>query len=84
MRAISFLGVLLFCAACAPTTALEQEERDYRRIEYRETVFLPASRACSRAGGFMILEDLMRSGYRPETLTYNEMRLAIARGCAGT
>ena len=83
MRFISLLGVLLACTACAPTTGLEKEERDYRRIEYRETVFLPATRACSRAGGFIILEDSMHSGYRPESLTYNEMRLAVARGCGG-
>ena len=84
MRFVSLLGVLLACTACAPTSGLEKEERDYRRIEYRETVFLPASRACSRAGGFMILEDAMHSGYQPERLTYNEMRLAVARGCGGT
>jgi hypothetical protein len=60
------------------------EDRQYKRIEYLETVFLPASQACNRAGGFMIFEDPSKYGKRPADLSYADMRIAVARGCAGT
>lgn len=52
--------------------------QDYERAEYFETVYLPATQACSRAGGFMIFESA-GSG----TMTYADMRTAVARGCSG-
>ena len=50
-------GVLLLCAGCANTGDHGREAARYQRVEYFETVFLPASEACRKAGGFMIFED---------------------------
>ena len=49
----------------------------------RDTVFLPASEACRKAGGFMIFEDPNDSAGRYPTMSYSDMRLALARGCGG-
>jgi hypothetical protein len=76
------MGVLMVCAGCAHTG--DREGLEYTRVEYFETVFQPASEACSRAGGFMIFEDPSDMVSRNPRLSYADMRLAIARGCAGT
>lgn len=83
MRHVYLLGVVLVCAACAPTSELERESREYQRIDYFESVFLPVSRACYRAGGFMIFEDTARAPARYDNLSYSDMRMAVMRGCAG-
>jgi hypothetical protein len=76
-------GVLLLCAGCAHTGDYGREGVKYQRVEYFETVFLPASEACRKAGGFMIFEDPTDSAGGRSALSYPDMRLAIARGCAG-
>ena len=79
MRYVFLIGAILLCSACGHTSGIQHDELQYKRIEYFETVFQPASAACDRAGGFMIFEDPRRGS----ALSYNEMRLAVARGCAG-
>lgn len=83
MKIFSLLVALMMCSACVQMSDLEQEERDYRRVEYFQTVFLPVSQACSRAGGFMIFEDTARNSSRHYDLSYTDMKIAVARGCAG-
>lgn len=83
MRHVYLLGIILLCAACAPTSELERESREYQRVDYFESVFLPASQACYRAGGFMIFEDTSRDTTRYDDLSYSDMRMAVMRGCAG-
>ena len=83
MRYAFLLGAMILCSACGHTSGFQSEEYQYKRAEYLETVFLPATAACDRAGGFMIFEDPRRGNVRNDGLTYNEMRLAVARGCAG-
>ena len=84
MRFFSLLAALMICSGCAQTTGIDREDRQYKRIEYLETVYLPASQACSKAGGFMIFDDPAGYGKRPVDLSYADMRIAVARGCAGT
>lgn len=79
MKYVVLIGAMVLCSACGHTSGLQSEELQYKRIEYFETVFQPATAACDRAGGFMIFEDARRGS----GLSYNEMRLAVARGCAG-
>lgn len=76
-------GVLLLCAGCANTGDHGREAARYQRVEYFETVFLPASEACRKAGGFMIFEDPTDAVGGRATLSYPDMRLAMARGCGG-
>ena len=76
-------GVILLCAGCAHTGDHGRENAKYQRVEYFETVFLPASEACRKAGGFMIFEDPTDAVDTPSGLSYPDMRLAIARGCGG-
>jgi hypothetical protein len=76
-------SVLLICAGCAHTGDHGREDARYQRVEYFETVFLPASEACRKAGGFMIFEDPTNAADGRSTLSYPDMRLAIARGCGG-
>ena len=83
MKNVFWLGVLLTCSACVHTTGGELADRQYQRIDYFETVFLPTSQACSRAGGFMIFEDPAANSRTAFDLSYAEMRTAVARGCAG-
>jgi hypothetical protein len=78
------MGLLAVCTGCASTGDRDREELEFTRVEYFETVFLPASEACRRAGGFMIFEDPNDTASRHQRLSYTDMRLAIARGCAGT
>jgi hypothetical protein len=80
MKYFIALGVMMACTACVHTTEAEREEQEFTRVEYYETVFQPASRACRRAGGFMIYEDPTptRAG-----MSYADMRMAMARGCSG-
>ncbi len=79
MRYLVLIAAMSLCSACGHTSGIQNEELQYKRIEYFETVFQPASAACDRAGGFMIFEDPRRDN----ALSYYEMRLAVARGCAG-
>lgn len=83
MRYTVLIGAMILCSACGHTSGLQSEELQYKRIDYFETVFQPASVACHRAGGFMIFEDTRRSSGRHADLSYNDMRMAVARGCAG-
>ena len=83
MKLVVALGALLACSACSTISGVDGQEVEYRRIEYLETVFLPATRACDRAGGFMIFEDPADALRTPAGLSYADMRLAIARGCGG-
>ncbi len=76
-------GVILLCAGCAHTGDHGRENAKYQRVDYFETVFLPASEACRKAGGFMIFEDPTDAVDSPSGLSYPDMRLAIARGCGG-
>ena len=62
MRFFSLLAVLMICSGCAQTTGIDREDRHYKRIEYLETVYLPASQACSKAGGVMISTTLPGMG----------------------
>ena len=78
------IGILVACAGCAHTGDHGREDAQYQRVEYFETVFLPASEACRKAGGFMIFEDPADTAGRYPTMSYPDMRLAIARGCSGT
>ncbi len=75
------ISLLLVGAGCAHTG--DRDDVEFTRIEYFETVFLPASEACRRAGGFMIFEDPTDTAGRIGALSYPDMRLAMARGCAG-
>ena len=77
-------GLLVLCTACAHTGDRDREGLEYARVEYFETVFLPATEACRRAGGFMIFEDGADTASRHARLSYSDMRLAVSRGCAGT
>ena len=83
MRHFYILATLLVCTACANNNQFNAEELEYKRIEYYETVFLPASQQCSRAGGFMIFEDAFRRQNETAGLSYGDMRMAVARGCGG-
>ena len=76
-------SILLICAGCAHTGDYGREDAKYQRMEYFETVFLPASEACRKAGGFMIFEDPTDAVGGRAPLSYPDMRLAMARGCAG-
>lgn len=84
MKIVTTMLVLLACTACAHTDRLDRDDRLYRQFEYRETVYMPATEACERMGGFMIFEDPGGHVGNPDRLTYADMRLAVARGCAGT
>ena len=75
--------IMVACTGCAYTGDRGSEDTQYQRVEYFETVFLPASEACRKAGGFMIFEDPSDSAGRYPTMSYADMRLAIARGCGG-
>ncbi len=77
------IGILVVCTGCAHTGDHGREDAQYQRVEYFETVFLPASEACQKAGGFMIFEDPSDTAGRYPTMSYADMRLAIARGCGG-
>ena len=83
MRIIVQLSVLLACTACVHTTDVSSEALEYRRVDYFEAVFLPASQACNRAGGFMIFDGSADGNARLSGLSYADMRMAVARGCAG-
>ena len=83
MRLLYILAALLVCTACANTNQFAAEEHEYKRIEYYEAVFLPASQQCSRAGGFMIFEDAFPRQNETGGLSYGDMRMAVARGCGG-
>ena len=56
-RFLVTISILVACSGCAHTGDNGREDAQYQRVEYFETVFLPASEACRKAGGFMILED---------------------------
>ena len=77
------ISVLAVCAGCAHSGDQGLENAKYQRVEYFETVFLPASEACRRAGGFMVFEDPSDTVGRHPSLSYTDMRLALARGCSG-
>lgn len=83
LKSIILIVAAILCSACGHTSAVHGEELNYKRIEYFETVFQPVSTACDRAGGFMIYEDARHAAGRHIGLSYIEMRLAVARGCAG-
>ena len=83
-RFLVILSILVACTGCANTGDQSREDAQYQRVDYFETVFLPASEACRRAGGFMIFEDPSDTAGPHASLSYTEMRLAIARGCSGT
>ncbi len=83
MRYAILLSAMILCSACGHTSGIKSEELQYKRIEYFETVFQPASLACDRAGGFMIFEEAGTGSSRDAGLSYTDMRLAVARGCAG-
>lgn len=83
IRFLMTIGALSLCSACVHTADYRSEDADYTRVEYLETVFQPASEACRRAGGFMIFEDPADPATRLARLSYSDMRLAMARGCAG-
>ena len=84
MKVIPLLIILLVCTACAQTSGFDRDDREYKRIDYMEAVFLPVTRACRRAGGYMVFEDMSRNSIRPAHLTYTDMRKAVSKGCAGT
>ena len=75
------ISIMVACTGCAHTGGRGSEDTQYQRPEYFETVFLPASEACRKAGGFMIFEDPSDSAGRYPTMSYSDMRLTIARGC---
>ena len=83
MKFVVALGAILACTACTHLSGVDGLEHEMRRIEYLETVFLPATKACDRAGGFMIFEDPTDAAGAPGRLSYTDMRLAMARGCGG-
>ena len=83
-KSVVALAAILACTACTHLSGADGYEHEMRRIEYLETVYLPATKACNRAGGFMILEDPTDPATAPGRLSYTDMRLAIARGCGGT
>lgn len=83
MRIIAYLAALLACTACVHQPGLDGDSLEYRRVDYFETVFLPASQACERAGGFMIFDGPPETTTRHTGLSYADMRIAVARGCAG-
>lgn len=83
MRNFFIVGAVFICAACAQTTEIEREQREYQRIDYYETVFRPMSDACGRAGGFLIFEDTAGNSTRHADLSYADMRMAVFRGCSG-
>lgn len=83
-RFLVTISILAACACCAHTGDNGREDAQYQRVEYFETVFLPASEACRKAGRFMIFEDPSDTTGRDPTLSYTDMRLAMARGCGGT
>ena len=80
MKYLFALGVMMACTACVHTSEADREQLEYERVEYFETVYLPATQACRRAGGFMVLED---PDYGRSGLSYADMRMAMARGCSG-
>jgi hypothetical protein len=82
-RFLIAISILLVGSGCAYTGDRDRNDVEFTRIEYFETVFLPASEACRRAGGFMIFEDPTDTAVRGGALSYPDMRLAMARGCAG-
>lgn len=82
-KLVMMLGVLTAGTGCVHTTDMDRDRFEMDRIEYLETVYLPASEACSKAGGFMILEDPVDVRGAPRHLSYSNMRLAVARGCGG-
>jgi hypothetical protein len=84
IRFLAIVSVLMVCSGCAHNGGRGGEDIQYLRVEYFETVFQPASEACRKAGGFMIFEDLSDGSGRNARLSYADMRLAVARGCAGT
>lgn len=84
MRKFVFvLGAMIVSTGCVHTAGLDGEPIEERRLDYLETVYLPATKACNRAGGFMILEDTADARATPARLSYADMRLAVARGCGG-
>ena len=83
MKVFNVLWVLAICAGCAQTTAVEMADRKYQRVDYYESVFLPAAQACDRAGGFLVFGDMTSTSTRYSHLSYADMRIAVSRGCAG-
>jgi hypothetical protein len=82
-RFLVTISILVACSGCAHTGDNGGEDAQYHRVEYFETVFRPASEAYRKAGGFMIFEDPNETAGRYPTMSYSDMRLAIARGCGG-
>ena len=84
MRFTCILMALLLCAACAQTSNSQRADPEYRRVDYYQSVYLPMSQACDRAGGYMMFEGASRYNSRDEDLSYSDMRKAVLRGCLGT
>jgi hypothetical protein len=82
-RFVVTISILVACAGCAHSGGQGRQDVQYQRAEYFETVFLPASEACRKAGGFMIFEDPNDTAGTRGSLSYSDMRLAMARGCGG-
>ena len=83
MKRLLIFVSLVLVSACGTLTEQDVYERESQRMEYLESVFLPASQRCSRAGGYLIYADTARHSSRVEDLSYSDMRSAVVRGCAG-
>lgn len=83
MKATLIIALIVACVGCAPLTEQEIEAREYQRVDYLQSVFLPQSQACRRAGGFLVFADTSNNSVRHHDMTYADMRMAVSRGCGG-